>query len=76
MIGKYSAEKCVEELFKLDHMEVLGAFKILGIKLMKNDDEPKTFYEMLTEAINVIEKMGRTRRKNFLRLLRAANQDR
>lgn len=76
MIGKYSAEKCVEELFKLDHMEVLGAFKILGIKLMKDDDEPKTFYEMLTEAINVIEKMGRTKRKNFLRLLRAANEDR
>ena len=76
MIGKYSAEKCVEELFKLDHMEVLGAFKILGIKLMKNDDEPKTFYEMLLEAIDIIEKMGRTKRKNFLRLLRAANEDR
>ena len=76
MIGKYSAEKCVEELFKLDHMEVLGAFKILGIEFTKEGDESKTFYEMLLEAIDIIEKMGRTRRKNFLRLLRAANEDR
>lgn len=75
MIGKYSAEKCVEELFKLNSSEILGAFKILGINLM-DGEEPKSFYTMLNEAIGIIEKMSRTRRKNFLRLLRAANEGR
>lgn len=75
MIGKYSAEKCVEELLKLDHIEILGAFKILGVGLLENE-KPKSFYEMFLEAIEIIEKMSRTRRKNFLRLLRAANEDR
>lgn len=74
-MGKYSVEKCVQELIKLEPEEILGAFKIIGVQLM-NGDEPKEFFQLLGEAIGLIEKMNRTKRKNLLRLLRAANEGR
>lgn len=74
-MGKYSVENCVRELIKLQADEILGAFKIIGVELM-DGEEPKDFYKLLDEAIEIIQKMNRTRRKNLLRLLRAANEDR
>ena len=76
MIGKFKTENIVMEISKLQAEEFIGVCKILDVDLIDDNDVPRSFIDMWAEIIVKIEKLNRTRRKNLLRLLRAANEDR
>ena len=76
MIGKFKTENIVMEISKLQAEEFIGVCKILDVDLIDDNDVPRSFIDMWAEVIVKIEKLNRTRRKNLLRLLRAANEDR
>lgn len=76
MIGKFKTENIVMEISKLQAEEFIGVCKILDVELIDDNDVPRSFVDMWAEIIVKIEKLNRTRRKNLLRLLRAANEDR
>ena len=76
MIGKFKTENIVMEISKLQAEEFIGVCKILDVQLVDDNDVPRSFIDMWAEIIVKIEKLNRTRRKNLLRLLRAANEDR
>lgn len=76
MIGKFKTENIVMEISKLQAEEFIGVCKILDVDLIDDNDVPRSFIDIWAEVIVKIEKLNRTRRKNLLRLLRAANEDR
>ena len=76
MNGKYSVEGLMAEIVKLQPEEFFGICKILGVQVIKGEDEPKEAADLFGEVLEKLEKLSRVRRKNLLKLLRAANKDR
>ena len=75
MIGKWSVDRIIGEIAKLQAEEFLGVCKILGVSLM-NEENPRQFEEMWGDVVEEVKKLNRTQRKNLVRLLRAANEGR
>ncbi len=75
-MGRYSVEKIVKEISKLQTEEFLGVCKILGVSLLNEDKVPKSAFTLFEEIIEKLGTMNRTQRKNLTKLLRAANEDR
>lgn len=73
---KYSVENIVGEIAKLQPEEFLGVCRILGISLMSDEETPKGAATLFEDVINKLNTMGRTQRKNLIKILRAANEDR
>ena len=75
MIGRYSAERVAKEISKMPAEEFLGVCKILGVSLIE-DEEARNFSEIWADVVEKINRLDRNRRKNLMKLLRAANKDR
>lgn len=75
MIGRYSPEKIMEEVLKLEMEEFLGVCKILGVRLTE-EDESRDFDLIWIDVCDKVGGLDRTKRKNLMKLLRAANEDR
>lgn len=73
--GKFSIEKIVKELSKLEPEEFIGVCRILEIDLM-DGDKPKGFSDIWSDMCDKLSTLGRVQRKNLMKLLRAANEDR
>ena len=74
--NKYSVENIVGEISKLQPEEFIGVCKILGISLMVDEETPKEAGTLFEDVIGKLNTMNRTQRKNLIKILRAANEDR
>lgn len=74
--NKYSVENIVGEIAKLQAEEFIGVCKILGISLMVDEETPKEAGALFEDVIGKLNAMNRTQRKNLIKILRAANEDR
>lgn len=74
--SKYSVESIVVEIAKLRPEEFIGVCRILGISLMSDEETPKGAATLFEDVITKLNTMGRTQRKNLVKILRAANEDR
>ena len=78
MKGKYSAERLLGEIIKLEPVEFLGVCKILGVKLYGEEEvaEPRDFTNIWFDVCDAVDKCNRTKRKNLGTILYAANKRR
>lgn len=54
---------------KLDHIEFIGLAKILSVQLLKENKEPKSFEDILSEILDNFAKLSSKGRKEILQLL-------
>ena len=74
-MGKFDTDKIVKEISILQVEEFLGICKILGVPLVEGD-ESRSFEDMWADVVDKIGGLNRVKRKNLMKLLRAANEDR
>ena len=74
--NKYSVENIVGEIAKLQPEEFIGVCRILGISLMVDKETPKEAGALFEDVIGKLNTMNRIQRKNLIKILRAANEDR
>ena len=74
--NKYSVENIVGEIAKLQPEEFIGVCRILGISLMVDKETPKEAGTLFEDVIGKLNTMNRIQRKNLIKILRAANEDR
>lgn len=74
-MGRYDTEKIVKEILKLQTEEFLGVCKILGVSLIEEDKE-RDFEDIWADVMDKLGGLNRVKRKNLMKLLRAANEDR
>ena len=74
-MGKFDTDKIVKEISILQVEEFLGICKILGVPLVEGD-ESRSFEDMWADVVDKIGGLNRGKRKNLMKLLRAANEDR
>lgn len=74
-MGKFDTDKIVKEVSILQVEEFLGICKILGVPLVEGD-ESRSFEDMWADVVDKIGGLNRVKRKNLMKLLRAANEDR
>lgn len=74
--NRYSIESIVGEIAKLQPEEFIGVCRILGISLMVDEETPKEADTLFEDVIGKLNTMNRTQRKNLIKILRAANEDR
>ena len=76
IVKKYTVENLVKEISKLQMEEFIGVCKILGVELVEEDGTPKDAVGIFEEVISKLDELSRRKRKNLMKLLRAANEDR
>ena len=76
IVKKYTVENLVKEISKLQMEEFIGVCKILGVELVEEDGTPKDAVKIFEEVIEKLDELNRRKRKNLMKLLRAANEDR
>ncbi len=74
-MGKFDTDKIVKEISILQVEEFLGICKILGVPLVEGD-ESRSFEDMWADVVDKLGGLNRVKRKNLMKLLRAANEDR
>lgn len=74
-MGRFDTDKIVKEISILQVEEFLGICKILGVPLVEGD-ESRSFEDMWADVVDKIGGLNRVKRKNLMKLLRAANEDR
>lgn len=76
-MGRYDTDKIVKEILKLQTEEFLGVCKILGVSLVeKGEDKERDFENIWADVVDKLGGLNRIKRKNLMKLLRAANEDR
>lgn len=69
-------EKFMLEIGKIQDPEVfLGIARILKVKLLDDDMNPKDFSDLFEEVMIGFDGAGRKRKKELLKILRAANKE-
>jgi len=74
-MGRFDVSKIVKEISILQVEEFLGICKILGVPLIEGD-ESRSFEDIWADVVDKLGKLDRVKRKNLMKLLRAANEDR
>lgn len=75
-MGRYDTDKIVKEILKLQTEEFLGVCKILGVSLVEEEDKERDFEDIWADVVDKLGELNRVKRKNLMKLLRAANEDR
>lgn len=58
-------------LSKMEAVEFLGICKVLKVGIVKNNDTPREFKELLFEVISKFEQLNRKQKRDLMKLLRA-----
>ena len=66
----------VHRISKLEPIEFLGLAKLFGAPLIKDNDEPADFEDILSFIINRYCELSRKKRKEILKMLKQANNRR
>ena len=74
-MGRFDTDKIVKEISVLQVEEFLGICKILGVPLVE-EDESRSFEDIWADVVDKLGGLNRVKRKNLMKLLRAANEDR
>ena len=74
-MGRFDTDKIVKEISILQVEEFLGICKILGVPLVEGD-ESRSFEDIWADVVDKLGELNRVKRKNLMKLLRAANEDR
>lgn len=74
-MGRFDTDKIVKEISILQVEEFLGICKILGVPLVEGD-ENRSFEDIWADVVDKLGKLNKVKRKNLMKLLRAANEDR
>ena len=64
----------INEITKLEPIELIGIAKIFGISLISNDKEIKNFEDMLSEIIDGYISLGRKQRKELIKEIKLSNK--
>ncbi len=63
-------ERFQRQLLQLEPIEFLGVAKILGVQLIKEEEEPLTFEEVFPLLVEKYAALNRRQRKNLHKMLR------
>lgn len=74
-MGRFDTDKIVKEISILQVEEFLGICKILGVPLVEGDKN-RDFEDIWADVVDKLGGLNRVKRKNLMKLLRAANEDR
>lgn len=75
MRNKVNTENILRETLRLAPEEFLGICKIVGIGLIEEEKE-REFELIWTDLCEKVDQLSYKRKKNLMRLLRAANEGR
>jgi hypothetical protein len=67
-------QKLLYEISKMEAITFLGLARYLKLDLLKENEDPKTFADLLEEVMEIIKKMNRAQKKQILRLVQNANR--
>ena len=67
-------EKFLGEVSQSEAMTFLGVCKVLGVGLIRETKDPKTFTEILEETMDKFDARSRKRKRELLEVLRDANR--
>lgn len=59
---------------KLEPVEFIGLCKVLCVKVLDEEKQPRKFEELINDIIDNFTSTGRTQRREVLRVLRAVNR--
>lgn len=59
---------------KLEPVEFIGLCKVLCVKVLGEEKQPRKFEELINDIIDNFTSTGRTQRREVLRVLRAVNR--
>ena len=76
MLGRYAVDKIAVELIMLQPEEFIGVARMANVKLVDEQGAARDFTQIWADLIDAIHQMNRRKRKNLLKLLRAANEGR
>ena len=76
MLGRYAVDKIAVELIMLQPEEFIGVARMVNVKLVDEQGAARDFTQIWADLIDAIHGMNRRKRKNLLKLLRAANEGR
>lgn len=62
----------LELITKCSPVEFLGVATMTRVAILNEDKTPKTFDQILTEVLEVFEKMNRATKRRILRIVREA----
>lgn len=65
-------ESFIEDLMRLEPQEFLGLARILKVKVLDDENEPRDFWEILKEVLENYENENRKRRREIRKIVRAA----
>ena len=76
MIGKKRnlTEEFTIGLSKLEAVEFIGVCKVLGVALVKDNDEPREFRELLLDSISSFSALNRKQKRDLVKLVAAAGK--
>ena len=61
-------------LSKLEAVEFIGVCKVLGVVLVKDNDEPREFRELLLDSISKFSALNRKQKRDLVKLVAAAGK--
>jgi hypothetical protein len=61
-------------LSKLEAVEFIGVCKVLGVALVKDNDEPREFRELLLDSISSFSALNRKQKRDLVKLVAAAGK--
>lgn len=69
-------EKFMEEISRIKEPEIfLGVARVLGIKLMEDEKNPRDFVDVFSDCIEKYSGCARDRKKELLAILKKANKE-
>ena len=71
--SKKNFQEFITEVSKLEAIEFLGLTKIFKVPLIKENNEPRPFEELLSDVLDGYLKIGRKQRREILKVLKLSN---
>ena len=67
--------KFMEEISRINAPEIfIGLARVLKVQLMEDKDTPRDFIDVFSDCVEKFNGLGRTRKKELLKILRDANK--
>ena len=67
---KSKAEEFVEILAKLEVLEFCGICTFLGVNLIDDQDNPRNFYDIVSDTLDAFEKCSRAKKREIIRIMK------
>lgn len=75
-ISPKNALKFIEEIGKLEEVEFFGLVRLLGVKLVDDEKQPREFESVFSDIFDRFIKLPRIKRKEIMNMLKDINKGR